>query len=655
MSIESCSLLNSKDVESMNSNDKNMGVGFRALVSGAKSHAQFRARMPFFVIIITILGAFIASIPFLQSGIAGGNDISFHLARIESISKGLSQGIFPVRLYESQAYGYGYPTGACYPYFFLYIPAILRLLGVPLNYAYMAFVITINVCTALIAVHSFSRVFSSWNVGALCGFLWTVAPYRLVDIVCRAALGEALALMFAPLLVFGLWSVLVDDSTGRGWLWLGVSMAGVVNSHLLSIILFALPLFPLAIVLLVMDRSKFKFLSLVKALAVALILSAGFVVPFIGFYRSNDLLVQHTQQIPWVYALEPAQLFEFAPELTGRLNAMGGQISGEPPQNVGWAILLALPLWFVVSHASNAELSKTVLARLAKSSLIIALALMIMATYLFPWKGLTQMGPLSMVLSKVTAIQFPMRLLGPIELMLVIVIGCAFRVVEDHDRYGFVLPDPQLARAIPVLLFAVALVESGHAVTTYIHNSERLSVDKVTELFESEDPSVAAAIGLGEYLPSDMSRQDLVDIRTSRRLPETSSTDIRVSFCDLSNAQSVSLTAANDGESEGSVLLPFIWHSQNRLIPEEGMADQPYRIEESGGLTRLVVPGGTTGKVKIVFEEPLVWTASELVSDSACLLLIITGLVFTLRERRGDPCQTSQTQLPGKEFYTDQV
>lgn len=78
-------------------------------------------------------------LPYFQSGIVTGSDDTFHLIRISSLATALKNGMFPVKFHPTLCRGYGYGVGFFYPNLFLYLPAILIVLGVSQNVAYKIF------------------------------------------------------------------------------------------------------------------------------------------------------------------------------------------------------------------------------------------------------------------------------------------------------------------------------------------------------------------------------------------------------------------------------------------------------------------------------------------------------------------------------------
>ena len=71
------------------------------------------------------------------------HDTFFHTQRIISIQNALKSGQFPVRIYAEIYNGYGYGAPLFYPDLFLYIPAVLCMMGIPLAASFNGFLILI--------------------------------------------------------------------------------------------------------------------------------------------------------------------------------------------------------------------------------------------------------------------------------------------------------------------------------------------------------------------------------------------------------------------------------------------------------------------------------------------------------------------------------
>ena len=85
------------------------------------------------IIILAISALF--CIPIITN-LGEGDDLYYHLNRIEGIAQGLKAHTFPVYIYPYHNYGFGYAAPMFYSDVFLYIPSILYLLGCPIMIVY---------------------------------------------------------------------------------------------------------------------------------------------------------------------------------------------------------------------------------------------------------------------------------------------------------------------------------------------------------------------------------------------------------------------------------------------------------------------------------------------------------------------------------------
>ena len=155
---------------------------------------------------------FIVSLPEMISGFYDGHDMAFHLLRIEGIAQELKNGSFPARIHSLSLYGYGYPVSIFYGDILLYLPAMLRIVGVPVMSAYKVYILFINVLTMLISYFSFSKMFKNRNVAVLGTLIYVTSPYRMLDVYIRAAVGEYTAMMAYPLIALALYLIYTSDA-----------------------------------------------------------------------------------------------------------------------------------------------------------------------------------------------------------------------------------------------------------------------------------------------------------------------------------------------------------------------------------------------------------------------------------------------------------
>ena len=118
-----------------------------------------------------------------------------HLRRIAALADTLRAGYFPSRIYFSMNESTGYAMSVFYPDLFLYLPAFLYIVGIPLSYCYAVYVVTVNVVTAVISYYCLVRFLKGDKIpAAVMSFVYTLSVYRLTDIYIRDALGEYTAM-----------------------------------------------------------------------------------------------------------------------------------------------------------------------------------------------------------------------------------------------------------------------------------------------------------------------------------------------------------------------------------------------------------------------------------------------------------------------------
>ena len=97
------------------------------------------------------------------------------------------------------------PNGSCTS------PRFWGCAGVSLVNCYKVFVFLLNAGTAAVAYVSFSGLLRSKRTGLLAALLYTLSVYRLIDLYTRAAAGEALAMVFLPLVLWGMYELFLGD------------------------------------------------------------------------------------------------------------------------------------------------------------------------------------------------------------------------------------------------------------------------------------------------------------------------------------------------------------------------------------------------------------------------------------------------------------
>ncbi|MBI5465191.1 hypothetical protein HY946_01120, partial [Candidatus Gottesmanbacteria bacterium] len=117
-------------------------------------------------------------------------------------------------------------------------------------------------------------------------YLW--APYRFSNIFVRASLGEATAFMFVPLLFWGIWKCRTEKRWRKGVILTSLGLAGIILSHLMVLIVFALPLILWVLIQLYESLAKKESLKkIIIGLLLGIGLSSYYLIPAIGEKQST--------------------------------------------------------------------------------------------------------------------------------------------------------------------------------------------------------------------------------------------------------------------------------------------------------------------------------------------------------------------------------
>lgn len=245
-----------------------------------------------FILILTLL----ASIPvFIFPGIKKGDDVYFHLSRISAISDNIKNHTLFNGIYSEYFNGYGYANGLFYPDLFLYIPAILKTLGMNIINSYKIFLILINLLSITSIYISIKGISKNKYASILGSIIYAFAPYRLVDMYERAALGETLAFIFIPLIIYGIYEIIYKDKKKFYILTLG--MTGLILSHIVSTYIMGIVLFILCLINIKKLLKEKRIIYIILSALITLLLTAYFILPMLEQMKSQTFYYSNTPNI----------------------------------------------------------------------------------------------------------------------------------------------------------------------------------------------------------------------------------------------------------------------------------------------------------------------------------------------------------------------
>lgn len=261
---------------------------FSKLYDNLIKNSKFRI---LFFIILTLL----SSISLFTISLKYGHDILFHLSRIVGIKDSFSNDLFP-SIYSNYLNGYGYGNPLFYPDIFLYVPAFINYLGLSINTSYKIFIILVNFFSIISMYITVKGISKSKYAGIISSIIYAFASYRLIDVFSRAALGEALAFIFIPLIIYGIYNIIYGDY--KKFYILVIGMSGLILSHILStyIICILLSIFCLInIKKFIKEKQRIKYL-VISAL-ITLLITAFFIFPMLEQMISGKFLFNNTDKI----------------------------------------------------------------------------------------------------------------------------------------------------------------------------------------------------------------------------------------------------------------------------------------------------------------------------------------------------------------------
>ncbi len=576
-----CALKRKKIFQKLTLQDKNVGIGL-------------------FVI------CFAASIPLMSYYLLAGHDLSFHLLRIEGIKDGLLSGQFPVRIQPGWFNGYGYAASIFYGDLFLYIPAVLRAVGFPLQTAYKVFILLVNAATCIGAYYCFYRVCNIKYAALIGSMLYTLAPYRLGNIYIRAAVGEFTAMTFFPFIAVGLYLVLKRQAEkkerkhGRGFIVIGFT--GIIQSHVISCEMAAF--FTILVCLIFVKRiwRDGRWKELLSGAGVTLLLNLWFLIPFMDYSLSGRFQVVQTGETAQIqtYAAFPSQLFDMFPNGTGSAYTVYERLQSnqvEMPLTVGFVLMgtTVLFLFYCMNVKGNEEER-----RLGKFSILLAGLALWMSTIWFPWDLLADTGAVVSML--IRNLQYGWRMLSAAAILLALAACCLISMaVKLKIWYG---------RMMVVLYGVMGLLCGGWMISGVMQ-------DGVWEIHRDRSEIDEGYVTALEYVPSGTSREGFLFTQ-----PEPGE-NVAVSSYGNDRGDILAECRNLSGLEESSVTLPVLYYKGYRAFSDNGqelkiMAGENNRIQ-------VMLPAGFEGNVRVEFAEPILWRVGCLVS--------ILSVGFVLRRK----------------------
>lgn len=545
-----------------------------------------------------ILG--ISALPVFMGSLVVGHDVDFHLARIVGLAEGLSAGQMPVRIQPGWSNDYGYAVSVFYGDLLLYLPAVLYLFGVPLLFAYHIYLILIHLGTVGIAYYSYCRLCGDRYISLFCTALTSLSVNRILNVYTRSAVGEFSAYLFFPLVIVGMKEILCKEKTDsqesskrNAWVLLGIGMAGILQTHILSFEMVCLFLGFVVLVLLKRMLCRERILTMLKAVILAIGLSAWFLLPFLD-YAGQELEIFKGKYDYGIQGLglHLYELFALPTISSGKPILSEEGLYGRYPAalGIGAALVVILGVLALVKFDWNKQERNYLLFVSGLAGTCIW-----MATLYFPWNRLAKIPGVRDV---VFSFQFPWRYLSlaiPLMAYAAALVLVKIKACIPWNRTKYLL----------LFLCGITVLQGMYVTDLAVRNSRKGIYDGAELL--REDRVLMGA----EYL--------FVDTDRNRMQEETEVSGENVEIANQTrngNAFSVTCRAAADAYLEFPLL------SYRYYQCRDAQSDTEFRITQGTNYKiRVELPSDYQGTLQVFFEEPWYWRAAEGVSLLTVLAL----------------------------------
>ena len=552
--------------------------------------------------------AFVASIPYLYDGLISGADLTYHLQRIEGVKDGLLTGQFPVRLEPRWVFDHGYANGIFYCNLLLYFPALLRMVGFTVTESYALYCIALNIATAAIAWYCFGKIFRDDVIGLVCSGIYTLSIFRMYKLLITGAVGEGSAFTFLPLVLYGIYLVFegsVEDKEFRkSWLILGIGYAGLIQTHVLTCEITAFMTILLCVLYLRKVFELPRLRQLVQGALLALGLSLWYLVPFLDYYMTQDMRIQHAsaRTIQDRGTILPQLIHHFWISERAAVSGDNG-MQYSHPLSVGLILVLGvLIFWLLLFLGELSEEKDREKSFAVKAAGLGCLALWLSTNY-FPWDRIQNTSHIAATL--VSSLQFPNRFLGWGTVLLAVPAGYVLKYFKNNRR----------------MLYQMSLITVLAALSTsYLYLMDSEDQEPSFYLYNEESMGFGYISG-AEYLiyGTDSDQLSFARPRYGENIQITEYTK---------RGLNTSFFCRNDGEVQERITLPVLLYKGYEAIGESG--EKMEIVDSDNHLLQVSVPGGYTGRITVRFTEPWYWRVAEMIT----LLTIVGMSIWLIRKRR---------------------
>lgn len=564
------------------------------------------------------------SIPLFTEGLMRGADLVFHLLRIEGIAKGLKAGMFPVKIQPGWLEGYGYAVSVFYGDALLYFPALLRIIGFPLDAAYKILIFAVHAATGFSAYYCIRKIVDNRYIASVGASLYLLSPYRMFGLF-ESRLGETIALIFVPLVAVGLYNIFTKDVKDKdfrtSYFVPMIGYVGLLNSHVLTTEIVAV--FTLLSCLVGIRRvfCRERFLELVKTAAGALLISAAYIVPFLSYYTGTRFHVNTSQEglLIQQYGMDLSQMVRMFPSVKSYV-LTDGMVDACWVENAGVGVLILLGafVFAAVERVRKEKYPKAVWVCFWFG----ILALFLSSRY-FPWDFIRKSLIRFDLEFVIDSIQRPTRFMQAGTILLLIAGGCGAKVLLEKEKMWGTL--------LLVVCMCLTFVTAGYYADFITGIKEPETVLDIQKYAHRHTWS------RGEYLPEDTDTSYLTSIGVAPG-EHLEISDYEKKYLDIT------FHVKNSAMQESYADLPLVFY-EGYVAKNSANSFMEVYNGNNNNVLRVNIPSGYEGDVHVYFKEPFLWRLSELMTFISTLVCMGYFIWRKGAEKHGKKCGTNQGEI----------
>lgn len=556
-----------------------------------KKKISFEGKLHIIALVVLVLSA-------VMTWMGYGQDIEFHAERLAAIAAEMKNGPGIYRIYTTVCEGYGYASPMFYGDIFMYPAAALVAIGVPLGVAFRLFLASIMVFAYLTMYLCVKSVWGK-EQAVIAAYLYAFSPILLEDIFIRYAVGEAMGFVFIPVVLYGFYRIVIEPKNPKtDWIFLALGMSGLIFSHIISTVLTVILLVFLCIFQIKrIWADKKSILRIIYAALLTVAITAYFTLPMLEQMATSKFYVVNRQTSNLAGNVAPIIGLLFGSEYMSAINVILEKITGISdyfsfswfPGAFGYLLFFVLYIWFRKKDGIR--------ERQAKVFLGISLVYLAISTVPFIQPLLEPF---------VGFIKIPWRNLTFYMLFLALCASVIFVNLREKQEKVY-------RAGMLVATFGTLVAFLGLAMIT-VHNG----------MFPFETLSTTS-IGLGEYLPSEVSHYDYSLERGDEVRCSDETVEISFERCD-----GYSQLSYEGLRGETTFEVPVYMYLGYDVVNEDtGVSYEP--VISDNGLVEFTVDDSESGTVKIYYEG----TALQKISTWVSAVTLIGLVVVWIREQKG--------------------